>query len=137
MPRLYYDDGTITVTESEIRAKGYTLYLSNVSSVSVASFTLGKLMLLPLSFCVLPFAFFLLLFRTLALPLLIGFLPLLLLFVGACFLRKTRILLQTTGGPVIAGQAFGFGSQTAELDQYERMKQAIEAAKADSAKGTQ
>ncbi len=37
-----YDDGTLTVTPTEIRAKGFVLYTDNVSSISVITIRPGK-----------------------------------------------------------------------------------------------
>jgi hypothetical protein len=130
MSKIYYDDGSIAVTENEIRAQGYTLYLSNVSAVSVASFSLGKFMLIPLVISFIPLGMFLFMFRAFVGLMLIPMLPLLLLVVAGCFVRKTRIMLQTTGGPVIAGQKFGFGDHAEALSRFNKMKQAIEDAKA-------
>lgn len=136
MSQIYYDDGTVAVTEKEIRAKGYVLYLDNVSAVSVASFNLGKFMLIPCSLALLPLIMLLIVARSFAMFALIPLVPLLLVTIVASFFRKSRIMLQTTGGPVIAGQKFGFGDHADELNQFYKMKQAIEDAKAGRPPGS-
>lgn len=136
MSQLYYDDGTVSVTENEIRAPGYTLYLDNVSAVSVASFSLGKFMLIPLSFSLIPLVMVPVIARGFLVFALIPFVPLLLVTVVALFFRKTRIMLQTTGGPVIAGQKFGFGDHSADIARFNQMKRAIEDAKAGRPPGS-
>ena len=35
MKETIYDDGTLSVTATEIRAKGFVLYTDNVSSISM------------------------------------------------------------------------------------------------------
>jgi hypothetical protein len=95
MSQIYYDDGTVAVTENEIRAQGYTLYLSNVSAVSVASFTLGKFMLVPLVISLFPIGMFLFMFRAFAGLMLIPLLPLLLLAVVLLLQGKSLALVIT------------------------------------------
>lgn len=127
----HFDNGTITVTDTEVRTKTHTFYLDHVISVDVASFTLGRMLLVPLLVCVIPAGFLALMLARmfgwyLLKPMFAGFTPLVLLGVALCYLRNTRVVLGTTGGPVIIAQKLGFGDHSVALSEFNRLKRAIE-----------
>ena len=140
MNSTIFDDGVITVTESEVRAKGFTLYVDTISSISISSVRpmkwVGLIMAIPIGMGLLFMTFMNRLLGSLwgqpsamvyILPL-FCFLPLCLLAVGAFFARFSRLWLQTTGAPVLVASHFSFSDQYETIEHYKAIKAAIEQA---------
>ena len=130
MTPILYEDSTITITPTEIRAKGFTLYLQNVTSVSVGTIRPGKwalLLLLPL------LAMIWLLsamspFGNLSSPIFLPMVPLVIIDGALFLLRISRLHLQTSGGPVVLASSIGLWEPVEAIERYERIKRAIEKA---------
>jgi hypothetical protein len=140
MNETIYDDGTITVTPTEIRANGFVLYVENVSSISVATVRPGKLLAAVMVFPTLLLIGFLLFTQRMFGSLLghqstaVSILPFLLVLpmcgidAAAFFFRISRLFLQTTGGPVLLASKISFTDPYDTVMQYKEIKQAIEKA---------
>jgi hypothetical protein len=123
-----YQSSDITITPTEIRAKGFTLYLQNVTSVSIGTIRPGKwvpLLSLPLVAMIWllgtlsPFGAF---SGRIFLPMI----PLIALDGVLFLLRISRLYLQTTGGPVVLAYNVCLWEPTEVIARYERIKRAIE-----------
>lgn len=131
--KLYYSDGSLTVTETEVRSKNATIYLDKVSSVSVYSARPTRWV--PLLF-ILPLGITLLVVRTVVQltgyegfflgPMLVIVIPFVLLSVVAYLLRSTRIALRTSGGPVLIDSKLSLSEPIETLQRHEKIKSAIE-----------
>jgi Family of unknown function (DUF6232) len=131
MDPAIFKDGAFTVTPTEIRYPGLTVYLRNVTSVSVTTFRPGRfapLALLPLgviALCPQPLS-----------PVVFHFSSLLLLPLIPCvaglgvyfLLRVSRLSLQTAGGTVVLAQKMSLSKPTETLERFERIRRAIEGA---------
>lgn len=130
--RVYYEDESIRVTASEIRAKRLTARTNSVVSVSVASVRPGRwfpvLVLIPLVpicyFSVPMVQMFGLSGVSLPAPMLIPMAIVVLL----SFLRVSRIYLQTSQGPVVLAVKAELGNASATLARYEAIRDSIEQA---------
>lgn len=130
MTPTLYEDSSISITPTEIRAKGFTLYLQNVTSVSIGTIRPGKwapLLLLPL------FAMIWLLgamspFGNLSGSIFLPMIPLIVIDGALFFLQISRLHLQTTGGPVVLAYSIGLWEPAEAIERYERIKRAIEKA---------
>lgn len=125
-----YQDPTITVSSTEVRAKGFTLYLRNVTSVSIATIRPGKmapLALVPIVVMYWMFSKFVP-FLNISSAIFIPILPLVALVGAYFFLRVCRLQLQTSGGPVILASALTLWEPVEAQERYERIKSAIERA---------
>jgi len=141
MNETIYDDGKITVTPTEIRAKGFVLYADNVSSITVKTVRPAKGLAVSMAFPIVIGAG-MYLFLNRAFGSLIGqqslqmsMLPLILL-VPICFivvlgflLRVSQLFLQTSGGPVMLASKVSLTNPHDTVRRYERIKAAIEKAK--------
>jgi hypothetical protein len=112
----------------EIRARGFTLFLRNVTSVSTGTTRPGKcapLLLIPVAIPVW-FLGAISPFGNLSGLILMPMIPLLVLFLGFSCMRVSRLYLQTTGGPVVLAYNVTFSEPTEVLQRYERIRRAIE-----------
>jgi hypothetical protein len=128
MDPVLYRDGNVTVTPTEIRAKGFTLFLRNVTSVSTGTIRPGKwapALLFPVGVTVW-FLSAISPFGNLSGPILISMIPLLFLNLGYFCMRVSRLYLQTTGGPVVLAYSVSLREPTEVLQRYERIRRAIE-----------
>jgi len=140
MNEAIYEDGTITVTPTEIRAKGFVLYVENVSSISVSTVRPTKWLGLLMTFPIVLMIGVILLTNRLFAPLLdqyafgisvlpfLWVVPICVLTVLAFFYRITRLFLQTTGGPVLLASKISFTDSYGTEMQYKEIKDAIEKA---------
>jgi len=142
MNETIYDDGMITVTPTEIRAKGFVLYVENISSISVATVRPGKWFVPLLAFPMIMFVlvvFFMQ--RTLgpllgpqfgvtAISFLVPLFPFGILTVLISIVRISRLFLQTTGGPVLLAWKINFAEPYGTVAKYNMIKDAIETAMA-------
>ena len=134
--RRYYEDHEIQITASEIRCKQLTIRTDSVTSVSIASARPMKwlpfvilLPLLPIGFLALQFSALLGRGRaSLFAPLLVGFLPMVLICVSASFMRMSRIYLQTSGGPVVLAFKIQFTDPATTLVRFQTIKDSVEQA---------
>jgi hypothetical protein len=135
-----YDDGAITVTPAEVRAKGFVLYMDSVSSISVNTVRPGKwvgpLMAVP-AVSLLAFVLFInRLFKPFlgqqpnALSILpfIAILPFCIIAGLAFLFRISRLSLQTTGGPVLLASKISLTDPYETVLRYEQIKNSIEKA---------
>jgi hypothetical protein len=133
-----YDDGTITVTPTEIRAKGFVLYVENVSSISVNTVRPG-MWLTPFFALLTVLAFGFVLFTNRMFGSLFGqqstaasilpflaLLPLCVIDVLVFLVRISRLFLQTTGGPVMLASKISLTDPYDTVMQYKQIKAAIE-----------
>jgi hypothetical protein len=129
---ILYDDGAITVSDNEIRAKGFVLYVDTISSVSVTTVRPGKL--LPL-FLVVPIFLVVYLFHPLIgnpskflsmvfCPVLMTCAFLLLVFIA----RVSQLSLRTSGGPVLLASSISLMHPRETLERRSLIKEAIEKA---------
>jgi hypothetical protein len=130
MEPVLYRDGTVTISPAEVRTKTFTMYLRNVTSVSIATIRPGKwapLILVPmvismwLMSSLIPFG------NVSAFDLMLKpLVPLVALDLAYFFFRITRVHLQTTGGPVVLAYDISFFEPVDVLERFGRMKDAIE-----------
>ena len=125
-----YQDSAITISSTEVRAKGFTLYLRNVTSVSIATFRPGRWAPLALAPVVVMYFALTRLAPFVSIPsaILIPICPFVGLVAAYYFLRVSRLRLQTSGGPVILASSLTFWPPVEPLKRYERIKLAIERA---------
>lgn len=130
--RIYYEDESVQVTASEIRAKRMTIRTDSVISVSVATVRPGRwfplLVLVPL---VPIYYFFVPIMRMFGLGGLSLLAPMVIsmsIVVVLSFLRVSRIYLQTSGGPVVLAVKAELGGGSTTLDRYEAIQHSIEEA---------
>ena len=130
--RVYYEDETLRVTASEIRAKRLSVRTNSVISVSVVSVRPGRwfpvLVLIPL----VPIHYFFVpivrMFGLAGVSLLAPMVILMAIVVVLSFWRVSRIDLQTSGGPVVLAVKTELGKASATLARYEAIQKSIEEA---------
>jgi hypothetical protein len=135
MEALLYKDSAISISSTEIRAKGFTLYLRNVTSVSIVTVRPGMMApiaLVPLGVMYWTISKFVP-FQNIPTASFIPILPLVALVGAYFFFRICRLRLQTSGGPVILASSLAFWNPVESLERYERIKSAIERAIAKQA----
>ncbi|MGA2865646.1 MAG: hypothetical protein ABSF95_14330 [Verrucomicrobiota bacterium] len=142
MNEALYDDGKIAVTRNEVRAKGFVLYLDSVSSISVETVRPGRwpslLMVAPI-LALLGLVLFVKRWFTSTFGPLMGqqppalsilpfftMLPLCAGLVLAFLFRISRLLLLTTGGPVVLASKISLTEPHDTISRYKTIRGAIE-----------
>ena len=131
MEPALYQDPAITITATEVRSRRLTVYLRNVTSVSIVTIRPGRWA--PLS--LIPLIVMLLVFHSVSMPFVkvsnvvfFPVLPLVLAVVVYFFFRVSRVRLETAGGPIVIVQHLSLVEPTETIERYERIKRAIEKA---------
>src|SRR5579883_3166649 len=122
MAHLYCDE-TLTISATEIRWKLGTVYLRNVTGVSIATHRPGKFapFLGLFSLPVFTFGWFSPFGSFLGPSLWLIFVPEALVLTAIFLIRSTQLNLQTTGGPVILASHVSFSEPLEALERYDRM----------------
>jgi hypothetical protein len=117
------------VTPTEIRAKGFVLYVRNISSISVGTVRPGKWFAPLFAFpIVMMFAIWLLFHRLFAglgqgssvmsFTLFLPFVPFCVIAVLGFVLRVNRLFLQTSGGPVLLAWSVSLSEPYGTIAKY-------------------
>ena len=144
MDTSIYDDGTISVTRTEIRTNGFVQYLDNVSSISINTVRPWKRLtpLLALAtvavvgLIVIMNALFTSAFSSVHaqdptgafILLLVALSPFCAMGAVAFFLRISRLLVLTSGGPVILASKVTLTDPYETIARYKEIKRSIEKA---------
>ncbi len=140
MDDAIYDDGTITVTATEIRGRGFVLNTDKVSSISVKTVRPGNwfalfaavavLLIIAIIWCTNQVSGSLLAGQSsvIAPVSLVAIAALCVMGVGAFLVRISRLFLQTSSGPVMLASQICLSDAYDTEMKYREIKRAIEKA---------